>query len=125
MNGRTKVNLLLGTASILAASTGFFVAQALSAGTQAPTKTVTIDIENGQTGPQGPKGDPGERGPVGPKGDTGPAGAKGEQGLPGPKGDPGPAGPAGSFTCPANFSEGDLVINHPKGQVTIFTCIKD
>lgn len=27
--------------------------------------------------------------------------------------------------CPTKFSPGDLVINHPGGQTTIFTCIHD
>ena len=37
----------------------------------------------------------------------------------------GPPGPPGTFSCPTGFSEGLLVINHPGGQTTIFTCIKD
>ena len=95
MKNRLPVYLLLGAAAVFAASAGFFVSQAFSAGTQAPTRTVTVSVENGATGPQGPKGEPG------------------------------PPGPAGSISCPKGFSEGDLVINHPGGQVTLFTCLKD
>lgn len=43
----------------------------------------------------------------------------------GPTGPTGPAGPAGATTCPDGFSPGDLVINHPGGQVTLYTCLKD
>jgi hypothetical protein len=43
----------------------------------------------------------------------------------GPQGATGPPGPAGALECPTGFSFGDVVINHPGGQTTIFTCIKD
>lgn len=43
----------------------------------------------------------------------------------GPQGPAGPPGPPGNIDCPTGFSFGDLVINHPGGQTTIFTCIKD
>ena len=92
MKNRLLGYLLLGAAAVFAASTGFFVSQAFSAGTQTPTRTVTISVENGAAGPQGP---------------------------------PGPPGPVGGISCPTGFSEGDLVINHPGGQVTLFTCLKD
>ena len=46
-------------------------------------------------------------------------------GATGPAGPRGPTGPAGSQSCPAGFSEGELVINHPGGQVTIVTCLKN
>lgn len=61
----------------------------------------------GETGAQGPKGDPftyadftpeqleGLRGPQGPKGDTGAKGDKGETGAQGPKGETGERGPQG------------------------------
>lgn len=62
-------------------------------GQEAPARTVTIDVATGPAGPVGP---------------------------PGPKGDP---GPASSFSCPAGYSLGRLVINHPKGQTAIWTCI--
>jgi len=105
--------ILTGSAVLFVAAGGFGVAAVLGATNQTPTKTVTIDVA---TGPEGPIG------PPGPKGDTGPAG---EVGATGPKGDTGPQGPPGGVTCIAGFSEGLLVINHPGGQTTIFTCIKD
>jgi|SRR5215472_775222 len=82
----------------LAASAGYLTATALGVSSQAPAKTVTINVATGPTGPAGPAG---ATGPTGPKGD------------------------AGSFTCPASFSEGELVINHPGGQTAIWTCLKD
>ena len=63
-----------------------------------------FDGKDGNTGPQGPKGDIGDTGPQGPKGDigdTGPQGPKGDTGGTGPQGpkgdtgDTGPQGPAG------------------------------
>ena len=79
----------------LASGSGFLASQALGIGKQAPTRTVTINVATGPAGPAGP---------------TGPAG---------------PAGPAGtSGGCPAGFDPGELVINHPGGQVTLFTCLK-
>ena len=45
----------------------------------------------------------------------------------GPQGATGPAGPPGTdggTICPAGFVAGHLVINAPKGQTTIYTCIK-
>jgi hypothetical protein len=93
-----KLPLAVGFfALLLAAASGYFIAGAATG----PTRTVTINVA---TGPRGPEG------PPGPKGDTGPQG---------------PQGPPGSANCPNNFSPGDLVINHPGGQTTIFTCIKD
>lgn|SRR5215471_3007799 len=47
---------------------------------------------------------------TGPTGPTGPAG---------PQGEPGPE------NCPAGSTFGKLVINHPGGQVSIYTCILD
>jgi hypothetical protein len=48
-------------------------------------------------------------------------------GQPGPKGDPGPVGPRGpaGLACPSSYSPGKLVINHPGGQVAIWTCLED
>jgi hypothetical protein len=45
----------------------------------------------------------------------------GPQGPPGP---PGPPGPAGNLACPTGFVVGDLVIDHPGGQVTTYGCLK-
>jgi len=112
--GKIPVLWLIGSL-LLAGASGFLTSQALSAGTQTPTKTVTINVA---TGPQGPQGEPGVQGP---KGETGP---KGDVGPIGPIGPVGPQGPAG-LACPTGYSEGDLVINHPGGQTTIFTCLKD
>jgi Collagen triple helix repeat (20 copies) len=97
--------IIVSAALALAGLAGFFTARALSQGSDIPTKTITI--KNGEPGPPGPKGDTGERGPAGPAG---------------PKGDKGDPGPAGGTTCPDGFVFGKLVINHPGGQVTMFTC---
>jgi hypothetical protein len=48
-----------------------------------------------------------------------PTGTTGPQGPPGPAGPPGPSG----FDCPSGFVPGILVIDHPQGQATIYTCI--
>jgi len=48
-------------------------------------------------------------------------GPRGPAGPPGPKGDTGPAG----FECPAHYSPGELVIDHPGGQVRTWTCLHD
>jgi len=82
-------------ALLLASGAGFLTSVAL--GSTTATRTVTISVA---TGPQGP---------AGPKGDTGPRG---------------PEGPAG-LTCPSGFSAANLVIDHPGGQVTLYTCLKD
>lgn len=98
--------LTVGSASLaLAAGSGFLTAQAIS-GAATPARTVTINVGTGPPGPAGPRG---EAGPPGPKGE---------------KGDVGPPGPAG-LDCPSNYSPGELVINHPGGQTSIWTCLKD
>lgn len=48
-----------------------------------------------------------------------------ENGVTGPTGPAGPQGPPGETSCPTGSTFGELVINHPGGQVTIFTCIKN
>jgi hypothetical protein len=101
-----KVVALSALAIAFAGTTGFLAATTFAQGGE-PVRTVTIDVATGPTGPAGP---------AGPKGDQGPAG---------PKGDPGPPGPSGAQTCPPGFTSGNLVINHPGGQTTIRTCIKD
>src|SRR5262245_22945068 len=100
--------IAVGAASYLAA--GAFAAAALTSQPQQATRTVTLTLTGGATGPTGPAG------PRGPQGERGPAG---------PRGTTGPQGPAGGLECPSGFSPGDLVINHPGGQVTLFTCLKD
>jgi hypothetical protein len=89
---------LLGAAIVFAATAGLLTATAFGTGTQVPTRTVTISVENGEPGPPGPAG------PAGP---------------PGPKGDP------GAESCPTGSSFGELVINHPGGHVTLLTCLKN
>jgi hypothetical protein len=98
---RNAVAFALVGALALAAVSGALTSIALGGSTQAPTKTVTINILNGQTGPQGPAGPPG------------------------PKGDPGPAGAPGAESCPTGYTFGALLINHPGGQTQIATCLKD
>ena len=78
---------------------------ALSQSEAAPTRTVTVSVHNGATGPQGPKG------------------AKGEQGPPGPKGSPGSGGGGPCAGAPTGYSPGFLLINSPGGQVKIWTCL--
>ena len=107
MRARWRTFVLGGASLVLAATTGFLVSATMVQGQAEPTRTVTVDVA---TGPQGPAG---ERGPAGPQGD------------PGPQGPPGPAGSPGSSTCPPGYEPGDVRINHPGGQVTIRTCIKD
>ena len=119
--------ILAGVGLIAASAGGFLASQAFSAGSQAAVVTTTINAFGGPTGPTGPKGDVGPKGDQGVKGDQGPQGVKGDigpAGPAGPKGNTGPTGPAGGTDCPAKFEFGELVINHPGGQVTIFTCIK-
>lgn len=100
-----KIIALVVSSLVLAAGTGFLAATAIGQAGPA-TRTVTIDVA---TGPAGPAGPPGE---TGPKGDPGPPGPVG------PKGDP------GGLVCPDGFEVGEVVINHPGGQVTIYGCIK-
>ena len=87
--------LPLAAALALASGAGYLTSQAVGVGSQTPARTVTVDVA---TGPQGP---------------------------PGPAGPPGPPGPAGTSSCPAGFSAGELVINHPGGQTITWTCLKD
>ena len=102
-----KPFLLLTLGLTDGSGSGFLAATALSQEPPVATKTVTINVA---TGPQGERGPPGETGPQGEQGEIGPIG---------------PPGPPGTGECPTNYAFGDLVINHPGGQVTIFTCIKD
>jgi Collagen triple helix repeat (20 copies) len=120
MKPPSKAALLMAGALASTSAGGFFASQAVLA--QDSGKVVTIDVGKGEQGEPGPAGPPGPQGEQGEQGERGPAGPAGPQGE---QGERGPAGPAGSFTCPPGFVEGRLVINHPKGQVTIYTCIED
>lgn len=119
--------ILLATSLSLAVGAGYFTAtQLASSAATADVRTVTIDVA---TGPQGLPGETGPKGEQGVQGETGP---KGEQGVTGPAGETGPTGPAGPAgegggTCggaPAGYAPGILVINHPGGQVRIWTCLE-
>lgn len=57
--------------------------------------SVNIKGPKGDTGAQGPQGEPGQDGAQGPQGEQGPKGDTGEQGLQGPKGDQGIQGETG------------------------------
>lgn len=88
----------------LAAASGGLGAVAISGSNQAePTRTVTVNVENGAPGPAGPVG------PAGPAG---------------PKGEPGTAG-GGADECPAGTTFGKIVLNAPGGHVEFLTCIVD
>jgi len=93
--------VFIGIGLATAGAAGFLAAGAIGIGSQTPSKTVTINVA---TGTPGPPGDPGPAGPPGPKGDPGSPGAE---------------------SCIAGSTFGALVINHPGGQTTIYTCIKD
>jgi Collagen triple helix repeat (20 copies) len=104
---------------VLAGVSGFFVATAFGVGEATPVRTVTVNVATGPRGPQGPAGPRGEQGPQGERGQ------RGEQGERGPQGPQGPPGPVGGDFCPSGFTAGILVINHPGGQTTTWTCLKD
>jgi hypothetical protein len=87
--------LLAGAGLALAGTAGLLTATAFGIGQQEPTRTVTINVGTGSQGPPGP------RGPIG------------------------PPGPPGGSACPNGYESGDLRINHPGGQVTIRTCLKE
>ena len=124
---------LMSIGLTLTASAGFLASTALSVDNVAEQVTTTIDVGTGEQGPPGPPGPPGASGPAGPTGaagedgepgppgETGPPGESGPPGPPGPTGPPGP--PGGGDGCPTGYEEGRLVINHPGGQVAIWTCI--
>jgi hypothetical protein len=95
---------LAGAGLLLAGTSGFFIADAVSGA--APVRTVTVNVATGPRGEQGP---------------AGPAGPRGEQGARGEQGPPGPAGGG----CPNGFTAGRLIINHPGGQTTVWTCLLD
>jgi len=97
----------IGSALILAGTSGFFVASAAGVGSSPAVRTVTVNVGKGQQGPPGPPGPQGAQGERGPKGDAG---------------ERGPRGPAG-LACPDGYEAGVLVINAPGGQVTTWTCL--
>ena len=112
MSRNLKLVIMIVSGSLLAAGSGYFTAVQVAQGQEPPAdRTVTIDVA---TGPQG------EQGPLGPMGEPG---LQGEQGPPGP---PGPAGTGGGPCkgAPPGYSSGILRINHPGGQVDIWTCIE-
>jgi hypothetical protein len=114
---------LIGISSLaLAGASGFMAAVAIGQDGNGPEVTTTINVAEGAQGPIGPPGPKGEQGEVGPIGPQGPQGERGPIGATGPAG---PQGPAGGLTCKTGFSMGELVINHPGGQVTIWTCLKE
>lgn len=121
----SKPVLYLSTSLALAAVSGFLASTAVSGSSQQAQKTVTINLQHGPTGPQGPRGPKGEKGEKGEKGQKGDRGERGQQGPKGERGATGPQGPAGDFKCPTGYTLGDLVINHPGGQVTALTCLKN
>ena len=106
--------LLMFLGLTLTGGAGFLAATAWSQAQAGPVRTVTIDVA---TGPQGPPGEAGTQGATGPKGETGPIGPMGLQGPPGEGG-----GPCGG--APPDYSPGILQINHPGGQVRIWTCLE-
>lgn len=120
---RWRTFVLGGASLVFAASTGFLTASTFAQGPNEPSRTVTIDVATGPTGPQGPQG---KQGPIGERGPTGEQGPPGERGPTGEQGPPGPPGPGGGPCggAPPGYEPGILVINHPGGQVTIFTCIR-
>jgi hypothetical protein len=127
IQGRLSILLTAGALAATAAG-GYLTSQAINASAQDTIKTVTIDVGKGEKGDPGPIGPPGPAGPKGEKGEKGAVGETGPVGATGPPGPPGPAGPKGdpgSVTCPTGFVPGKLVINHPGGQTTIFTCLED
>ena len=90
----------------LAGAAGFGVSEALGLGSAStpPTKTTTINVGQGQTGPTGPAGPEGAEGPTGPAG---------------------PAGGGGPEDCPTGSTFQAVVLNAPGGHTEIWTCVKD
>jgi hypothetical protein len=90
-----KLISIFAMSLLLAGASGFVAATAIGGGAQVKRVIITV-----RDGPRGPVGPPGPQGPAGPKGDP------------------------GAITCPSGFERGELVINHPGGQVTIFGCLQ-
>ena len=109
MSRNLKMAIAITSGSLLAASAGVLTAVQVAQGQEPPGgRTVTVDVA---TGEQGPKGEQGERGPIGESGPVGP------QGPPGTGGGP-------CAGAPPAYSPGFLEINHPGGQVIIWTCLE-
>lgn len=90
----SKPILLLVAAGALALGTGFLAATAFGTGSQAPSRTVTVTLTNGEQGPTGPAGPPG------------------------------PAGEPGAESCPPGYEFGAVVFNTPGGHQQIATCLQ-
>ena len=88
-------SITLVATSLTLAASAGFLTSQAVGGSRAATRTVTINVATGPAGPAGPTGATG------------------------------PQGPAGTSSCPAGFTAGELVINHPGGQTVIWTCLKD
>jgi hypothetical protein len=119
MSRNLKMAILITSGSLLAASAGVLTAVQVASGqgSSADSRTVTINVATGPTGPEGPPGERGPQGEQGIQGEIGPAGPTGPEGPPGQGG-----GPCGG--APEGYSPGFLVINHPGGQTTIWTCLE-
>ena len=109
MRRSLKLATTITSGTLLAAGTGFLAATEIAQGQTEGQRTVTVDVATGPIGPAGPPGPQGEQGERGPIGETGPQGPPGEGGVCG--------------GAPEGYTPGFLVINHPGGQVEIFTCI--
>jgi hypothetical protein len=146
---RNVVSLAIVGSLALAASSGYLVATALGVGAQAPTKTTTIDVATGETGPQGV---PGPAGPPG-AGLTMKGTVATPADLPATGNNPGDAyvvssdgsmrvwdgtkwvsgGPVGGTggggnaeNCPSGSTFTAVVVNAPGGHVTtLWVCVKD
>jgi hypothetical protein len=86
----------IGLTASLAAG-GLAAAAIAASSAPPPTKTVTVNVGQGATGPQGP---PGPAGPQGPKGDS------------------------GGFECLQGYNPGILVLNAPGGQTKAYVCLE-
>ena len=112
MSRNLKMAMLIASGSLLAAGAGVLTAVQVAQGQEPPSgRTVTVNVA---TGPQGPPGETGPQGEQGPIGETGPVGP---QGPPGEGGGP-------CAGAPPTYSPGFLEINHPGGQVIIWTCLE-
>lgn len=123
-----RANLFIALGMSLMVAAGGFAVGAASTSNSTPGRTVTINVPTGTRGVSGPKGEAGEPGKQGVRGAQGPQGIQGAQGPAGPKGETGPQGPSGSGgdgACPDGYAKAYVVINHPTGHTTIYTCLKD